>query len=392
MEQNNPKREAVIVAWGRSAVTRGRKGALASVHPIEFGGQVLRGVLDRVPQLDPLDIDDVIYGCTNLTGYQSYDVTKMIAARAGLPPQTCAITVSRFCASGSDAIALGAAKIRAGMADVTVCGGVESMSLVPQPTPETRMDYHWLEEHVDPDIYLHVGLCGENTARANGMTRADLDRLAVMSHQRAARARAAGYFREEIIPVAIPGEDGTVTMLEEDACIREDTSMEGLARLKPAFDPNGLITAGTSSQVSDGTSCLVLMSREKAEALGIRPLARLVGYAPGCGSPAYLTPGVLEAIRKVLRQTGLGLEEMQAFEFNEAFAPVVIELVQTLGLDWADVNPNGGAMALGHPLGATGGFLACKLFSELKRRGGRYGMVAMCAAIGHGGAAIYEML
>lgn len=387
----NP-REAVVVAYGRSAVTRGRKGALANIHPIEYGGQVLAGVLKRVPALAPLDIDDVIYGCTNLTDHQSYDVTKMIASRAGLPEQTCAITVSRFCASGSDAIAIGAAKIRADMADVVVCGGVESMSLVPQPTPETRKDYHWLEEHVDPNIYLHVGLCAENTAKVCSMTREDLDRLAVMSHQRAAKAQQEGKFRDEIIPITLHSPDGTEFVLDEDACIRPDTNLEALARLKPAFDPNGLVTAGSSSQVSDGTACLVLMSQEKADRLGIKPLARFVGYAPGCASPAYLSPGVFEAIRKVTGRTGLTLEQMDLFEINEAFAPVVIELADSLHLDMNKVNPNGGAMALGHPLGATGAFLACKLLSELKRAGGRYGMVAMCAAIGHGGAAIYERL
>ena len=391
MQQTDP-RDAGVVAYGRSAVTKGRKGALAQIHPIEYGGQVLAGVMSKVPNLNPLDIDDVIYGCTNLTDYQSYDVAKMIAARAGLPEQTCAITVSRFCASGSDAIAMGAAKIRADMADVVVCGGVESMSLVPQPTPETRKDYHWLEAHVDPNIYLHVGLCAENTAKVCGMTREDLDQLAVLSHQRAAKAQQEGKFRDEIIPVTLPGENGTSFVLDQDGCIRPDTNIEALSKLKPAFDPNGLVTAGTSSQVSDGTACLVLMSREKADTLGISPIARFVGYAPGCASPAFLSPGVFEAIQKVTKRTGVSLEQMDLFEINEAFAPVVIELTRKLGLDLEKVNPNGGAMALGHPLGATGAFLACKLFSELKRREGRYGMVAMCAAIGHGGAAIYEML
>lgn len=385
-------REAVVVAYGRSAITRGRTGALANTHPIEYGGQVMAGVLRKLPELNPMDIDDVIYGCTNLTDHQSYDIAKMIASRAGLPEQICAVTVSRFCASGSDAIAMGAAKIRADMADVVVCGGVESMSLVPQPTPETRKDYRWLEEHVDPDIYLHVGLCAENTARACGMTRGDLDRLALMSHQRAAKARQEGKFRDEIIPVTLTGVDGAPFVLDQDACIRPDTNLEALSRLKPAFSFDGIVTAGTSSQVSDGTACMVLMSRRKAAALGITPIARFVGYAPGCASPSYLSPGVFEAVRKVTRRTGLTLEQMDLFEINEAFAPVVIEVADKLGLDMSRVNPNGGAMALGHPLGATGAFLACKLISELKRTHGRYGMVAMCAAIGHGGAAIYEIL
>ena len=391
MERNDP-REAVVVAYGRSAVTRGKKGALAKVHPIEFGGQVLAGTIKKIPQLDPLDIDDVIYGCTNLTGYQSYDVTKMIAARAGLPPETSAITVSRFCASGSDAIAMGAAKIRADMADVVVCGGVESMSLVPQPVPETRYDYHWLEENVDPNIYLHVGLCAENSAKACGLTREDLDQFSVMSHLRAAKAQDEGKFRDEIIPVVLKDENGKEYILTEDECIRRDTSLEELAKLKPVFDPNGLVTAGSSSQVSDGTGCVILMSREKADKLGIRPIARLVGFAPGCASPAFLTPGVLAAIEKVTKRTGMRLDQMEVFEFNEAFAPVVIELSRKLDISMDKINPNGGAIALGHPLGATGAILAIKLFSELKRIHGRYGMVAMCAAIGHGAAAIYEML
>ncbi len=347
---NRNIREPVIVAYGRSAITRGRKGALANVHPIEFGGQVLAGVMSRVPQLNPLDIDDVIYGVTNPEGFQSYDVAKMIAARAGLPEQTCAMTISRFCASGSDSIAIGAAKIMAGMADVMICGGVESMSLVPQPTPDTRHDYHWLEENVDPDIYLHVGLCAENTAKSFGITREQTDKLSLLSHQRANAARAEGKFKDEIIPVTLP--DGSV--LDEDACIRPTTTLEGLSELKPVFDPNGLITAGSSSQASDGTACLVLMSREKAESLGITPIARFVGYAPGCASPAYLTPGVIEAIDKVTAQTSISIHEIELFELNEAFAPVVIELVDTLGLDWDKVNPNGSGISLGHPLGATG--------------------------------------
>lgn len=385
-------RESVIVAFGRSAVTRGGKGELARVHPIEFAGQVMAGVLAKIPRLDGAEIDDVVYGCTNLTGYQSYDVTKMIAARAGLPATVSAITVSRFCASGSDAVAIAKAKIESGMADVIVAGGVESMSLVPQPTPETRMDYHWLEEHVDPDIYLHVGLCAENTARRGGITRTDVDALAVQSHQRAADAQDAGKFDDQIIPVKLLDEEGRPFLLTKDSTIRRGTSMEKLAGLKPVFDPDGIVTAGTSSQVSDGTSCLVLMSRKKARALGLSPIARMVGYAPGCGAPGRLSDGVVEAIDKVMGRTGLTVEQMDTVEINEAFAPVVIDLVHHYGLDWEKVNPCGSAMALGHPLGATGGVLAIKALSELRRIGGRYALVAMCAAIGHGGAAIYELL
>ena len=386
------KREVVIVAYGRSAVTKGRKGELATTHPIEYGGQVLKGVLEKIPQLDPHDIDEVVYGCTNLTDYQSYDVAKMICARAGLPTCVPAITVSRFCSSGSDAIAIAAAKILAGMADIAVGGGIESMSLVPQPTPETRKDYQWLIDNVDKDIYLHVGLCAENTARKLGMTREDSDALAVMSHHRAAAAQAAGKFDCEIIPVTVADAEGNMITVTKDGGIRPDTSMEGLAKLKPVFDPNGLITAGVSSQVSDGTGCVVLMTREKAEELGLKPLFRFVGYQAGCGAPGFLTEGLIDAINRVVKRTGISLDKISLFEINEAFSPALVEFQKAFNISFDKVNVNGGAMALGHPLGATGAFLACKIFSELERRQEKYGMVAMCAAIGHGGAAIYERL
>ncbi len=388
--EKNP-RDAVIVAYGRSAVTKGRKGELAKIHPIEYAGQVLRGVLDKVPKLDPDTIDEVVYGCTNLTGYQSYDIAKMIVARAGLPEKVPACTVSRFCISGSDAVSIAATKILAGMADVVIAGGVESMSLVPQPVPETRFDYHWLEDHVDKDIYLHVGLCAENEAKAHGLTREDLDRLACESHRRATVAQEAGKFDDEIIPVTVPDENGNMITVTRDGGIRPSTNMEALAKLKPCFDPDGIVTAGTSSQVSDGTGCMILMAREKAEALGLQPVAKFVCYEAGCGSPAYLAPGVLDAISRCTLRCGIDIHEMDVIEINEAFAPVVIVVGRTLELDPAKVNPNGSAMALGHPLGATGIFLACKVFSELRRTGGRYGMVTMCAAIGQGGCAIYEM-
>ena len=386
------KREAVIVAYGRSAVTKGKKGEFAHVHPIEYGGQVLKGVLAKIPQLDPHDIDEVIYGCTNLTDHQSYDVTKMIAARAGLPECVPAITVSRFCASGSDAIALATAKVLSGMADVVVGGGIESMSLVPQPNPETRHDYQWLVDNVDKDIYMHVGACAENDARLAGITREDCDALAVMSHQRAAAAQAAGKFDGEIIPVTVTDPEGNEITVTKDGGIRPDTNMESLAKLKTVFDPNGVVTAAGSSQVSDGTGCVVIMTREKADELGLKPLFRLVGYAAGCATPAQLAPGVFDAVNRVTKRTGVQLKDIDIFEINEAFAPVVIRFSKETGIGMDKINVNGGAMALGHPLGATGAFLACKTFSELERRNARYGMVAMCAAIGHGGAAIYERL
>lgn len=384
-------REAVIVAYGRSAVTRGRKGPLANIHPVDYGGQVMRGVIEKIPELVKTEIDDVIYGCANLYEYQAYDVAKQIVARAELPETVSAITVSRFCASASDAIAMGVAKIRSGMADIIVAGGIESMSLVPQPAPGIRVEFPWLTENIDKDFYLHVGLCAENDAKIKGMTRSDLDEMAFTSHLRAAKAQYAGKFKDEIIPVEVKNEEGKIVTVEKDDGIRENISMEGLAALKPAFSPEGIVTAGTSSQVSDGTSCLILMAKEKAVSLGIKPVARLVGYAPGCASPSSLFLGLHEAIDRVLRQTALRLDDIDVFEINEAFAPVVIDAINTLKLDRNKVNPNGGAIALGHPLGATGGVLACKALSELKRTGGRYALVAMCAAIGHGGAAIYEL-
>ncbi len=391
MSIDGVKREAVIVAYGRSAVTRGKKGAFANIHPVDYGGQVMKGVLKKIPQLDAKEIDDVIYGCANLYGHQAYDVAKQIAARAGLPETVSAITVSRFCASGSDAIAFGVAKIRSGMADVIVAGGVESMSLVAQPEPGIRIEFPELKEKVDKDFYLHVGLCAENEAKHAKISRDRLDELAFQSHMRAFKAQEAGKFLDEIIPVIIQNKNGEVISITVDDGIRKDTSIEKLKKLHPAFVESGVVTAGNSSQVSDGTSCIVLMSKEKAEAIGVKPIARMIGYAPGCASPAFLYPGLNESIQKVLKQTALSLDDMDIFEINEAFAPVVIRAVDELNLNPEKVNPNGGAMALGHPLGATGGVLACKALSELKRTGGKYAMVAMCAAIGHGGAAIYEL-
>lgn len=380
--------EAVIVAYGRSAVGKAPRGVFKNTHPVDLGGQVLRGVLDKIPQLDPRDIDDVIYGCSFPVHVQTYDIAKMVALRAGLPAEVPGITVSRFCSSSLDAIALAAGRIQAGQADVVVAGGIESMSLTPKRAKET--ENQWLTDNVK-DAYLPVGLAGENSAREYGVTRQAMESLAVESHRRAAAAIEAGKFKNEIIPVTVTDENGGEITVTQDEGVRPGTSMEALAGLKPAFGEGGLLTAGTSSQRSDGTGCVVLMSEEKANKLGLAPIARFVAATASSGTPTLLTPGLVNAVNKLMKRTGLTCGDMDIIELNEAFASVLASAAQILELDMSKVNPNGGAMALGHPLGATGAILTCKALEELRRTGGRYALVTMCVAAGQGCACIYEL-
>ena len=381
--------EAVVVAYGRSAVARASKGSFSNTHPVEYAGQVLKGVLDKLPQLDRREIDDVIYGCSFPVHMQTYDIAKMAALRAGLPAEVPGITVSRFCSSGLDAISLAASRIMSGQADVVVAGGIESMSLTPKREKETENE--WLIGNVK-DAYLPVGLAGENTAFMYNVTKEEMAEAAAESHRRAAAAQAAGKFDEEIIPVTVVDENGQTMLVMKDEGIRADSMADKIAQLKPAFGDNGLLTAGTSSQRSDGTGCVVLMSLEKAIHLGIKPIARFVGASPASGSPSVLTPGLLNAIEKAHRLTGLRAVDMDVIELNEAFASVLVSAIRELMLDPAKVNPNGGAMALGHPLGATGAILTCKALSELQRVQGRYAMVTMCVAAGQGCAGIFERM
>lgn len=385
------QREAVIVAYGRSPIGKAPKGVFHSTHPVDLGAQTLKGVLARVPQLDSAQIDDVVVGCAYPEERQGWQFSRVIVQRAGLPDSVCAQTLTRFCSSGLQAIATGANAILAGQADVIVAGGVESMSQVKKMAYPEEYWESYLAEHY-PEAYMGPGLTAENVAERWKVSRADMDAMAVESHRRADQAQQAGLFDEEIIPVYANTDDGDRMLVTRDEGVRPGTNAEKLAQLKPCFVENGSVTAATSSQMSDGAAFVVLMSRQKAEALGVKPLARLVGFAVG-GCPAEVMGiGPIYAVPKVLERTGLALEDMEVIELNEAFASQALVCIRELGMDPERVNPNGGALALGHPLGATGAALTCKVLSQLRRNGGRYGMVTMCIGGGMGAAGIFELL
>ena len=389
MQTSNQK--AVVVAYGRSAVAKsGKKGALRQMHPVTIGGLTLKGVLEKLPQLPASEIEDVIVGCAIPERKQGYNMARLVAARAGLPDTVCGMTVNRFCSSGLQTIALAAAQIECGMADVLVAGGVESMTSCP-----VNVD---ISDTFDPDLvasrkeeYMPMGLTAENVAARFGVTRREMEEMAVESHRRAAAAQDAGKFRDEIIP--LPGVDieGAPICFDQDQGIRRDTNLETLAGMKPCFKENGLVTAATSSQTSDAAAFVVLMSQNKAKELGIRPIATLEQFAVAGCAPDYMGLGPIYAVPKVLKRAGLTVADLDVVELNEAFAAQAIPCMKELGLDPERTNPNGGAMALGHPQGATGAFLTCKLLSELHRRNGTYGMVTMCIGGGMGAAGIYKM-
>ena len=384
--------EAVVVAYGRSAVAKsGKKGALRQMHPVTIGGLTLKGVLEKVPELDPALVEDVIVGCAIPERKQGFNFARLMVARAGLPDSVCGMTVNRFCSSGLQAIALAASQIECGIADVIVAGGVEFLTSIGMGTPE---QYQCKElKEIDDGPYLSMGITAENVARRYGVSRAEMEALAVESHRRAHAAQEAGVFDAEIVPVNAVQEDGSTALFRRDEGIRPGTTAEKLAELKPCFLEDGLVTAATSSQVSDGAATVVLMSREKAEQLGVRPIARFLGFAVAGVDPSYMGIGPIYAVPKIMARTGLTVADMDVIELNEAFAAQAIPCIRELGIDTQrQLNPNGGAMALGHPLGATGGILTCKLLNELTRRRGRYGLVTMCVGGGMGAAGIYEML
>lgn len=382
-------RDCVIVGYGRSAIGKAGKGSLAGVHPVDFGAETLRGVLDRVPALDPAEIDDVIVGCALPETTMGLNPGRNLVLRAGLPDEVPGETVNRFCSSGLQAIADATARIRAGMAEVVVAGGVEHMSSpVLSDTAEFRNP--WLAERTA--AYLPMGITGENVARRYGLTRTDLDELAVQSNARAAAARQAGHFTSQLVPVTGRDQAGEPVRFEVDEGIRPGTNLEALAGLKPAFAEDGLLTAATSSQRSDGAAFAVLMSSDRATAMGLRPIARLLGFAVGGVDPAYMGMGPVAAVPKVLAQVGLGVDELAVIELNEAFASQALAVVRDLGFDPDRVNPNGGALAMGHPLGATGAILTAKLLAELERTGQRHGLVTMCVGGGMGAAGVFERI
>jgi acetyl-CoA acyltransferase len=391
--------EAVIVSAVRTPVGRAPKGALSTIRPDDLAATALSGALDRIPGLNRAEIDDVILGCAQPEGEQGWNIARMAALRAGLPVEIPGMTVNRLCSSGLEAIALADLRIRTGGDRVVVAGGAESMSLIPmggyKPSPNP-----WLAEHY-PAALMTMGLTAERVARHYSISREDQDAFALTSHRKAVAAQAVGRFTEELIPVkvttAVPGAKAgkpviTETVFAADEGPRADTSLEALANLKPAFHAQGTVTAGNSSQTSDGAAATVLMEAERAKELEIRPHGRLVAYAATGCLPEEMGIGPVTAIPKALKMAGLRLDEIGLIELNEAFAAQALAIIRVLGLDPERINVNGGAIALGHPLGCTGAKLTATLLSEMRRRQVRYGMVTMCVGGGMGAAGIFELL
>jgi acetyl-CoA acyltransferase len=391
--------EAVIVSAVRTAVGRAPKGALSTTRPDDLAAIAMCGALDRVPALEKAEIDDVILGCAQPEGEQGWNIARFSALRAQLPVEIPGVTVNRLCSSGLEAIALADLRIRAGGDRVVVAGGAESMSLLPmgglKPSPNP-----WLAEHY-PAALLTMGLTAERVARHYGVSREDQDAFSLASHQKAVAAQSAGRFAEELVPVTVNALIPNVKTVKievkniiftYDEGPRADTSLEALAKLKPAFHAQGTVTAGNSSQTSDGAAATVLMEASRARELGIRPMGRLVAYAvTGC-LPEEMGIGPIAAIPKALRRAGLALNDIGLIELNEAFASQALAVIRALDLDPERINVNGGAIALGHPLGCTGAKLTATLLSEMHRRQIRYGMVTMCVGGGMGAAGIFELL
>ncbi|MBO9334776.1 MAG: acetyl-CoA C-acyltransferase [Roseiflexus sp.] len=390
-------REAVIVSAVRTAVGKAPRGSLRSVHPTDLAATVIRSAVERVPGLDPKEIDDVILGCAMPEAEQGLNMARIALLRAGLPTDVPGQTVNRFCASGLQTIAIAAQQVMSGMGDVIVAGGAESMSSVPMGGHHFAPNPAMAE--ISPEVYLGMGLTAENVAKRYEISREDQDAFALRSHQRAIAAIDAGLFKDEIVPIEVEHvwfENGKVqrsTMIfDTDEGPRRDTSAEALAKLKPVFAVNGTITAGNSSQTSDGSAAVVVMSREKADALGVKPLARFVSFAVAGVPPEIMGIGPVAAIPKALKQAGLTIDQIDLIELNEAFAAQALAVIRALELDEEKVNVNGGAIALGHPLGCTGAKLTVQILHELRRRGGRYGLITMCVGGGMGAAGIVEML
>jgi acetyl-CoA acyltransferase len=390
-------REVVIVSSVRTPVGRAVKGTLRATRPDDLGGIAIKGALDRVPQLDPKEIEDVILGCAMPEAEQGMNVARTSSLRAGIPIEASAMTINRFCSSGLQSIAMAAERIMAGGAEVIVAGGTESMSMVPMGGNKISAN-PWLVEHY-PDSLITMGLTAERLATRFNITREAADQFSLRSHQKALAAIAAGKFDDEVVPVPVsfttpngskPHRQEIIFKMDEGP--RADTSLEALASLKPAFHAKGSVTAGNSSQMSDGAAAAVVMSAERAQALGIKPLARYVSFATAGYKPEEMGLGPVFAIPKALKLAGLKLQDIDVIELNEAFAAQALSVIQEGHLDINRVNVNGGAVALGHPLGCTGAKLTATIIREMKRRNLRYGMVTMCVGGGMGAAGIFENL
>ncbi|HEV2092990.1 MAG TPA: acetyl-CoA C-acyltransferase [Rubrobacter sp.] len=388
--------EAVIVSGARTAVGRAPRGTLRGVHPVDLGASAIREAVGRAEGLDPQDVEDVIMGCAMPEGTQGYNMARLSSVRAGMPDTVPAQTVNRFCSSGLQTIAMAAERIMVGHATTIVAGGTEHMSSTLQ-MPNFAPDPGLVE--TNPAVYMGMGFTAEQVAKEFDVSREDQDEFALRSHTRAREAVESGRFDDQIVPLDVAydyvDDDGTPQHFETTFGRDEgprDTSAEQLAKLKPAFQQGGTVTAGNASQRSDGAAAVVVMKREEAERRGLAPMARFVGFAVGGVRPEVMGIGPSVAIPKVLEQTGLSLEDIDLIEFNEAFAAQVLAVVRELGLDTDKMNVNGGAIALGHPMGATGTKLTVQILNEMKRRGSRYGMVTMCIGGGMGAAGIFENL
>jgi acetyl-CoA acyltransferase len=390
-------RDAVIVSAVRTAVGRAPRGALRETRSDELAAAAVREAVARVPGLDPAAVEDVVLGCAMPEGEQGLNAARPVALAAGLPVGVSAMVVNRFCASGLQALAIATQAVASGQADVVVAGGMESMTAIPMTghhlSPSPSLSAAW------PDVYLSMGLTAEEVARRYGVSREEQDEWALLSHRRAADAQDSGRFRDEIMPVSARHtrvDDGrpfvTTVAFDADEGIRRDTDAAALAALRPAFARGGTVTAGNSSQMSDGAAALVVMAGDTAARLGAPPLARLVAYATAGVSPEVMGIGPVEAVPRTFRQAGLSMDDIDLVELNEAFASQVIAVMRALAMDPQRTNVNGGAIALGHPLGATGAKLATQVIHELARRGGRYGLVTMCVGGGQGAAGIIERL
>ena len=374
-------KRAVIVSAARTAVGKAPNGSLRSTRPDDMAAAVIEAALDRAPGFDRNEVEDVILGCAMPEAEQGLNVARIAALRAGVPVSASAVTINRFCSSGLQSIAFAAERIMAGFAEAIVAGGTESMSLVPmgghKPSPNPSLVDSY------PDVYLTTGLVAENHARDHAISRREQDELALRSHQRAVAAIDAGRFDDELITTPL-------VPLARDEGPRRDTSIEALGKLRAAFHVDGTVTAGNSSQMSDGAAAVLVMEETRAHALGLTPLARVVAYATAGVEPERFGIGPVPAIRKALKMAGLTLDQIDLVELNEAFAAQVIACLRELPIDPERLNVNGGAIALGHPLGCTGAKLTATLLYEMRRRGARYGLVSMCVGGGMGAAGIFE--
>jgi acetyl-CoA acyltransferase len=388
--------QAVIVSAVRTAVGRAKKGTLANTRPDELAAVVLQEAIKRAG-IDPKEVEDVILGCAMPEGEQGMNIARLSALLAGLPDSTGGVTVNRFCSSGLQTIAMAAQAVMSGMAECVAAGGVESMTMVPMSGNKLSLSPELVDKR--PEAYIGMGFTAENVAAKYNVSRQRQDEFALESHRKAAAARKAGKFNDEITPVGVRVDKMNGTAVESkhvpfatDELIREETTLEGLAGLKPAFNARGSVTAGNSSPLSDGAAALIIMSDEKAKKLGLKPLARFVSFAVAGVPPEIMGIGPVEAVPKVLKQAGLKLEDMDVIELNEAFAAQSLAVIDALKLPMEKVNVNGGAIALGHPLGCSGAKLTVTALHELQRTGGKYALITMCIGGGQGAAGIIERL